>query len=429
VINSFVSTVDTLRDGQVKNYFLEVLRSDLSSEEKYERFVSYFEVLRQLKEGVSSRAPEADFNDPNKLARAASEVAQEAGLWKPVEILEGTRGSLERAVHRIANCQHGDGGWGYQVEQSNVWGTAYGILALKLASTALDAPFAWDQQIGRAIDWIKDHYREWCVGRVPPHGQKSVYEASVATRCLCRVGEAGFFAASKSLAELAKHQNRDGGWDAHIWGEQWPHLTGVWSEVGATSLALQSLTEANEEGFRSHIEGALHWLIARQNSDGSWNDGSCTPNNPALRGEPRITKTCDALKGILAALAFGIPNEFQTKIDDAMNWIIGREKLLNTKSGSAATGWGYDEGKPELFRPDLESTCLALETLVRLGDVALPFVKANASWLIDAQHREPGSIEDGKWVYGDSFRITLALLEYYTLIKSSALFALTSRAS
>jgi hypothetical protein len=423
-----VSALDILRDKQVKNFFLGVLRCRLSDEEKYQKFVSYFELVNQLLDEVSSHAPKADLCDPEKLAGVVSAAAQEAGLWKPERILETTRESVERAVHRVANCQHQDGGWGYHMEQSNVWGTAYGLLALKQARTVLDVPFAWEDHVGKAIDWMKKHYREWCVGRVPPEGAKPVYEASVATRCLCRVGERSFFAVSESLARLAEAQNQDGGWDAHIWGVRWWGPTRVYSEVGATSLALQALVEAGAHGYRQVIENGMRWIIATQNDDGSWSDGSCKLDNPKVDGEPRITKTCDALTGILVATAYGIPDEFQTNRERAVNWLLGQEKLLSKESGSAATGWGYDEFASEQFRPDLESTCHILETLVNLGDVSLPFATANARWLIDAQHLEPKSIEDGKWEGGDTFRITLALTEYYKRIKTSPLFTPARRA-
>jgi len=40
-----------------------------------------------------------------------------------------------------------------------------------------------------------------------------------------------------------------------------------------------------------------------------------------------------------------------------------------------------------------------------------------------AQYDNLGSVEDGMWKAGDTFRITHALIEYYNRIKTDLLFA------
>ena len=54
--------------------------------------------------------------------------------------------------------------------------------------------------------------------------------------------------------------------------------------------------------------------------------------------------------------------------------------------------------------------------------VVTPVVTANAVWLMNAQHSEPGSPEDGKWSTGDTFRITVAMLDYYDWIQKNPIF-------
>jgi hypothetical protein len=101
--------------------------------------------------------------------------------------------------------------------------------------------------------------------------------------------------------------------------------------------------------------------------------------------------------------------------------------LLRSEDGGVI-GWGYDARSVNPGLPDLDSTCLALETLVRAPDIPMAVITANAVWLMDAQHNEPGSPEDGKWADGDTYRITVGLLDFYTRIRDNAVFAASEAA-
>ena len=93
-------------------------------------------------------------------------------------------------------------------------------------------------------------------------------------------------------------------------------------------------------------------------------------------------------------------------IEKAVNWILGQERFLQVNDG-AVEGWGYSESNA----PDLDTTCLALETLLNVKTISLAHITANALWLIRAQRRDD-TIEDGKWDDGDPFRIALGLVKY-----------------
>ena len=424
-----------LRNAEVKKYFLGLLGSNLSNEEKYDKIISYFDFVTEWKDRASSGILSTDFRDSGSVARAVSAVAHKAApeLWDPAKFLKETKNSVVRAVQRICNSQHLDGGWGYAVERSSVWGTVHGVLSLRSASRILEKQLEWIERIAKGIQWMKDHHHDWCFDSNNRARDISIYELAEATRCLCHVGVSDFFAVSDSVERLAESQNSDGGWDACIWGVGHALATHVYSEVGATSLAVRALAEYKREEFGHVLKSGLNWLLATQNADGSWNNGSCAPHRPAyyVDGKPTITKTCDALKGVWAAVKFGISDECQANRNLAVDWIFRHEKLLRSEDRSTPTGWvyfdsatpdRYSDGTVSLFRPDLESTCHTLEALVRLGDEYLPFITANARYLIDAQYRDESSKEDGKWSHGDTLRITRALLHYYERIRGSALF-------
>ncbi len=416
-MKSLTGVHQILKDPEVRKYFLGILDSSASKEDKYEKFVAFFAQVEQLERRLVVQTSRPGENIDATIAQAAQEI----GIWNPAKILQQTKNSLQRALQRIQNSQHRDGGWGYQVETSNIWGTAYALMALDSAIPILGIPFSAKDNIGKGIDWIRNRAPDWSATDLVPDGQKSVYDAALAVRCMFCLKQADFKAVSASLDALLECQNPDGGWDARLWGKN-VKLVRVWSEVGATSMVLQALASDRNQRHRPHLEKAIAWILSVQNNDGSWNDGSCAPDSTALRGNPSIHKTCDALRAITAAKELGISDSYVPSVDKAVKWLLQKEKPLSKGTGGAI-GWGYDEMGDVLFRPDLEGTCLILEALVQVEGVSFPLITANAQWLMDAQHEEPNSVEDGKWESGDTFRTTLALLRYYTKIKMDPSFA------
>jgi len=409
--------IDALRDDSVKKRFLAVLESNLPAEKKYEEFITFFERYDQLLTEIASQSSGTPADRQQTVEQEVSRAAQTVGLWNPSEILTRVQNGLVRALNRFRASQHRDGGWGYYPEQSVTWGTAHVLMALTKAKQVLDLAPPVGDLIVDAREWLKQHATDWTPYEAPPGGKKSTYEASLAARCLCETGDAGFHAVSATLEWIATNQNVDGGWDAVINDPQnsWPRR--VFSEVGATRMAIQALVTAENPTYQRRISLAANWLALVQNADGSWNSGSCCPGVTKPEGQPSISKTCDALQGIYAGRPFVYMPNFETIVHRAVDWIMAQEQLRRS-SESGQFGWGYDD--PEM--PDLDSTCLAMETLVSIPEVSLPTVTANAMWLLDAQYSEPGSIEDGKWTYGDTFRITAALLDYYKKILGDPIF-------
>jgi hypothetical protein len=173
---------------------------------------------------------------------------------------------------------------------------------------------------------------------------------------------------------------------------------------------------AGDGELKAAMRRGIMWLAEIQAEDGSWCELDPHTERPVLRRS--VNKTCDALNGINAGMDLDLAVDLASHIEKGVTWVLEQEKLVRN-----TTGWGYvDEEAGGHFKPDLVSTCIVLETLVKIEGVSLPLLSVNASWLVTAQYRESGTIEDGKWVKGDTFRITLALAEFLKKIKDSPLF-------
>lgn len=411
---------ERLRDPEVEKFFLGILQSDLAAEEKYQKFVRFFELDASLSREIVSRARELAVDvDSTKLQEVLATTAEQVGVWKPQQILQETEYSLRAAVRWLQVNQHPDGGWGVQ-PMSMVWATVHGVLALHMAESQGVAEDPVRNAYTRGLDWLMAHRADWSVEDIPPAEARSIYELSMAIRCLYETGRIRDPDAQAVVAvcvdRLADAQNIDGGWDSSLWGAAWPAPTRIWSETGATSAALRALVIAGEGKYLPEVRRGIERLVGAQNSDGSW---SVMINDRLDRGARTVTKTCDALKGIMDCRGTGIDmRPYEAAIAKGMEYLESREQPFFDKGGTI-TGWGWD--RDELSA--LENTCHTVETLLRAGNGSLPLLTGNASWLVRSQHRAPGSPEDGKWAGANTERIALSLLYFYRAIKASPLFA------
>ncbi len=423
-MNCKTNPSETLNDPEVRKYFLEILESNLSSQDKYDKFIRFFKLETEINNGMLSYGSKLLTDDKNKIDKILFDVVQKIGIWKPYKIIEQTKDSIKGAIRRLKNSQHRDGGWGFDIESSNFWGTAYAVLCLDSAKNLREIKFDVDfnSMVERGINWIEDNSMYWSVEHISPQGEMPVYEISLAIKCFYQVEKKHLSkktsdAISQCVERLIESQNSDGGWDAKIWGTEVRSHIKVWSEVGATSFVLQALAETRSEKVRRTIDKGINWLIKTQNLDGSWNDGSCAPGKNKLSGKPSINKTCDALQGIL--MGKNNINESIANIDQAVEWLQKMEKPIIDENRNIK-GWGWDDYTVAHF----ENTCLTLETLVELPDASLPLLTANAQWLMENQYKKDGDMEDGDWKGGHTARIALSLIEYYRKIKESPLFGI-----
>jgi hypothetical protein len=354
--------------------------------------------------------------------KVISQASQQMGSWKPQQRLDEVEDSIRRAVRRLKKSQHPDKGWGFKWQVSDFWGTAYAVLCLNAATTLeqFRSDANVEQILGEGLGWLEKHQGEWSVAALPSKREMPVYNISLAIRCFRQAGKdrvkpETFAAVAPCVASLVESQNEDGGWNANVWAPD-----RIYSEVGATSAALQAFGATREASYRPTVARAVEWLMATQNRDGSWNSGSCDYRTRArfkLGDVPAINKTCDALQGLLVAQDdFGIDlTPSQQAITKAVTWLQGQERPI-FDSDRNIQGWGWST---------YEDTCLTLETLVKMQDASLLLLSSNAQWLIENQHREDGSDEDGNWPYGHTARIALSLIQYDKILKESSLSSTT----
>ncbi|HEV7396464.1 MAG TPA: prenyltransferase/squalene oxidase repeat-containing protein [Pyrinomonadaceae bacterium] len=430
-----------LKDPEIRKYFVSILESNLSGDEKYERLIDFFRLEQEVKtEMLNSYGDELNAGKIAPLDELASAAGQKLGIWKPDEILMQTHKSIVRALHRVKNTQYDDGGWRFEPEQQSAWGTAFAVLCLNTAKHFPDFDVAIDDNLENGLRWLKEHLSEWAVEDIATTTAKT-YDLSIVIRCCYEAG-VNFPALERAWRKLVEAQNNDGGWDDKVWADNHNGLTRVYSDVGATRMALEALATVKryQEPDAPLDLGALflngmQWFIRTQNKDGSWNNKSCSPNSEGIEGYPSITKTCDGIKGILTA-SDRLP-ELNDKhliaandaVDKAVNWLLSKEKALFDQTGIiAGWGWGEEMSGGDLRIDELHNTWLTLETLVQVNprNISLPLLTANAQWLMKQQHQattDEDPREDGKWEpMGHTARITLSLIEFYTKTKGSPLF-------
>jgi hypothetical protein len=420
-MRAYPDPIATLNDPEVRKYFLALLNSSAPAEEKYSAFLRFFELESDLSTRILAQS------EPKAADEAVAEAARDTGAWQPGAILEQTRDSLERALRRIERSQHFDGGWGYEVQKSHPWATAWTVLCLhRAAGLARDGslvrPGASAGLVERGLRWLLDNRDRWSIHDAPADQSRSVYETAVALRCLCETGAAERpevrSAVEACILGILENQRPEGDWDASLWnGPLQPPVS--LQEVGATSFALQALA-ARRQGdstVKSAVLAGMEWLRRAQNPDGSWN-AATYPHKPVP--VPSVNKTCDGLKGFLAGRRLGLDLAcYQPAIDKGVKWLLDQEQAVIGEDGRI-TGWGWknDVGSEHDL---LENTCLTLETLLEIESVALPVLASNALWLIRKQWRLDGE-DDGKWLTDDTGRTAFALLEFYCRIKDSPIF-------
>ena len=435
-----VDPVRTLEHPEVRFFLTHLFASDARSDEKYLMLTRLFELQDRLSRKIwEHEGPEED--TPDAMQKMVAAIARHEGVWKSEELKRRTLDSVRCGVEYIRKSRYEDErGWRVLREDAcRLWATGHALLAL---CSARDLPeFAQDtkQMIDEGVGWVISDLREWFVESFPPPEQRSVYEVGLGLICLHealplaenrRAAVAPLIKAT--LHGLCGAQNADGGWDATIARQGHVGTTGVFSDVGATSWAVQSLARwngASVDGSESHnfeaaVRKGIDWLLQTQNEDGSWSDGSCQPGTGLrLTGNPSITKTCDAIRGVLCAKHIEFTAAYDTPVRRAVAWLRHQERRLPVEKGESVIGWAWEDKASR----DTHSitTCMTLETLVQVDEVSLPLFTANAQWLMDSQDRVLGSPTYGAWPQGDSFRSTLSLIEYYKRIVTSPFFALS----
>ncbi len=392
--------IEYLRDPQVKAYYIQLLESPLSAEEKYQKFLDFC-----ARRGSAC---------PLGLVAEPDPARDIAGL------LPRIRTSLTRALRRVQRSQHRDGGWGLQIEKSNFWHTAYAVMFLKAARDMPDTSLSLETEpvLRRGLAYLEQHPEYWATDMLPRSEGMSVYDIALMFHCFRRAGRSFFRRESSlrlyhSVERLHQSQNLDGGWDASVWGDSVQTPVRVWSEVGATSMAIQALTETLDARFLRPVERGIRWLIDVQNPDGSWNDGSSQTHLPVFQiaGQPAVRKTCNAVQAILAGESLDLPiRPYQYHLDHAVDWLCHQARPVVDWEHRASN---WERGFSAV---DYDNIMLILETLLHVPEPPLSLLASCACWLVQGQRRQDEEDpEDGAWVLGHTARISLALVDFYRL--------------
>lgn len=410
--------IELLRDPQVKAYFLHLLESPLSDEVKYQKFIDY--CIEQVSPAeLAAAALSSSLSLPN----GGKEPARVKNGADMEDLLQQVFHSIRHATCRMRRSQHRDGGWGPRIEQSSYWHTVYNLLFLKSAQDILGLEYTLEIEamLRSGAAYLEQHPEFWSPDTLPALGGMSVYDTSLMVRWFYRVGRSRLrrdvaLRVYHGLDRLYHAQNEDGGWDATLWGAGVHTPTRVWSEVGATSSALQALAETLDTRFQPAVEKGMQWLAGTQNPDGSWNDGSCQAGLPAfqLAGEPSIGKTCAALLGLLAGEALDVPlRPYRGCITRAVDWLLRAQKpVLERQRRVLGWSWGFTSD-------DYDNTVQLLELLRRLPDVSPDSLASHIAWLVQSQRRQADDPEDGCWVLGPTARIGLLLADFYQQVRAA----------
>ncbi len=368
---SFDDVVSILENETVYSYLKGIIGSDLDVDCKYQKLISFFKRVG---------------NEP---------TLEEEPLPRDL-MKKGVERCLRRTVEYLSSKQEG-GSWTSE-GQNDFWETAYNLLFFKRVKN--------NEFLGTIIDkmWIEKG-KKW-VQRFADGWKDSfpVYDISLFVVVMSQLGFREDRGVLKFAGLLESSQNGDGGWNSNISINSDHKPKAEYSNVGATSFAIKALAETLEKRFEKSIHLGVSWIAARQNHDGSWNDGCCNPGEVTLKGEPKVTKTCDAIQGILIGSSFTSDEETHhgKAIEKAVDYIKKQEKPI--VKNDEIEGWGWET---------LEITCLVLETLVNIPHPYLPLLLANAEWLLKMQENRILSPEPGAWVEGLTSRIALSFLEFY----------------
>lgn len=398
---SHFSMVEVLENESVRSYFISIFSSDLSSERKYDRFVQFFKIKEK---GITE--------DRGTHAR------------KLEDTLKKTNDSISQYVQYLKRCQKKSGGWGLQ-HRCNFWETIHALLFLWELETGQDYSFNIDKTImDDGVGWIKIYFKRHWASAVDETGLVTqtikVYDFSLFIILIFKIGLQDQFNIWKYINTLMMSQDMGWGWKITPLKKGGLPKGKNAIDVGATSFALKALAEVyasenckkkTKQKIKKSIGKGISWLIAIQNHDGSWSDGSCSADDERLGGKPLVTKTCDALQGIFVGGTIGINVMalHRDPIKKAVDWLKGKEKpLLNTQG--KIYGWGWSED-------NLEATCLTVEALINIYGQPPLILLANVEWLLKKQIKNSANPLYGAWSKGLTSRIALSLLRFNRKVK------------
>jgi squalene-hopene/tetraprenyl-beta-curcumene cyclase len=136
----------------------------------------------------------------------------------------------------------------------------------------------------------------------------------------------------KALFYLINEQETDGSWFGR-WGVNY---------IYGTSGALSALALVAPQTYKSSIERGATWLLKCQNSDGGWGETCRSYNDSSLKGQGKSTasQTAWAIIGLIAAVE-AIAITALPAIEKGINYLLATQQSDGTWDESEFTGTGF----------------------------------------------------------------------------------------
>ncbi len=136
----------------------------------------------------------------------------------------------------------------------------------------------------------------------------------------------------KALFYLINEQETDGSWFGR-WGVNY---------IYGTSSALSALALVAPHTCKSSIERGVTWLLKCQNTDGGWGETCRSYNDPSLKGKGKSTasQTAWAIIGLIAAVEAKAITALPA-IEKGINYLLATQQSDGTWEESEFTGTGF----------------------------------------------------------------------------------------
>jgi squalene-hopene/tetraprenyl-beta-curcumene cyclase len=132
----------------------------------------------------------------------------------------------------------------------------------------------------------------------------------------------------KALAFIRKNQERDGSWYGR-WGVN--YLYGTWQ-------VLRGLSKSGEDMTKGYVRKAVEWLKGVQLEDGGWGERADSYDDPSRKGKGPATpsQTAWAIMGLLAA-----GQGHGKAVRQGVRWLLARQQSDGTWNEEEWTGTGF----------------------------------------------------------------------------------------
>ena len=255
----------------------------------------------------------------------------------------GRAGDSLPEYQALVGVQHADGGWGRESaeKESAAWVSAFCGLMLIRANTVLKDPEI-EKSVWKAIEYFLNQQREngrwvdseW--GDLDTTSHPVSFFNVVMALGTPKMKEAVRASWRRGLRFILDGQSADGGWYDPVFQPSGVETT---AHLVQDSV-IASLVLPDGLPVRPACEKGLNWILAHQDSDGSWD-------------EKNEDHTMDCIRSaLLISRMLGAEEKARLRIEKAMEWIVVNKN---------ENGWPDFPG----METNLERTCDGLDLLLK----------------------------------------------------------------